>query len=176
MPTSLIVTIIASDRPGLVSAISDIAAAHGANWAESLMSHIAGQFAGILHLQAPPENRERLMAALDALNAQGFNLQIVAASDGSERAEARRLQLDLVGQDRPGIVREISAALAALGVSIEKLATRIESGAMSGECMFEAHAQLRVPLRVADDALRSALEAIANEMMVDLALVNTADR
>ena len=45
---------------------------------------------------------------------------VIAESRGAERsADARLLELELVGQDRPGIVRDISGALAEAGISIE---------------------------------------------------------
>ena len=43
------------------------------------------------------------------------------------------LALELIGPDRPGIVREVSPALAERGVGIEELATEVVSGSWSGE-------------------------------------------
>jgi len=170
MITSLVVTIVGPDRPGLVSAISDKAAEFGANWADSLMANLAGQFAGILHLQVPSRNADMLVAALKALESPTMHLGIARGGLPAPIANCRRIKLDLVGQDRPGIIHAISNALAAAGVSIEKLQTRIASGAMSGEQMFNMHASLQVPLTLSDDQLRAALEGIANEMMADISL------
>lgn len=166
--TSLVVTIIGPDRPGLVSAVSDQAAEFGANWADSLMANLAGQFAGILHLQVPAAQAEALMAALRALESPGLRIT-VARGGAVAAAPAGRIALDLVGQDRPGIIRAIANQLAMRGVSIEKLQTRIESGAMSGEQMFRMNALLRVPASLDEHELRRALESLANELMVDLA-------
>jgi glycine cleavage system regulatory protein len=81
------------------------------------------------------------------------------------------LSLDLVGQDRPGIVKEISHALAERGVNLEELETECESAPMSGEILFKAHATLRAPADVDLDTLQSDLEAIAQDLMVELSLV-----
>jgi len=83
-------------------------------------------------------------------------------------AKMRRLNLELVGQDRPGIVRDISGALAQRGVSIEELVTDCVSGSMSGETLFRARAQLQVPAQVQTLELRRALENLANDLMVDV--------
>jgi glycine cleavage system regulatory protein len=80
------------------------------------------------------------------------------------------LKLELVGNDRPGIVRDISRVLAGCGVSIVELDTEIVSGAMSGGDLFQARALLQVPAALATDELRQMLEALANELMVDVAL------
>ena len=176
MITSLVVTIVGPDRPGLVSAISDKAAEFGANWTDSLMANLAGQFAGILLLQVPSRNADMLVAALESL--RSATMHIAVARGGALPAQAkptRRIKLDLIGQDRPGIIHSISSELAKHGVSIEKLQTRIASGAMSGEQMFHMNAALAVPTTLTEDALRAALESLANELMVDISLDDPRD-
>ena len=128
MTTSLVFTVIGPDRPGLVKAISDKVTEHDANWLESRMANLAGQFAGIVRVAVPAAKADALIAALREFEAQG--LVIVASKALSQATEApkRLLSLDLVGQDRPGIVREISQVLAQHGVSIEELITDCESG------------------------------------------------
>ncbi len=174
MTTSIIVTIIGPDRPGLVSAISDKAAEFDANWADSLMANLAGQFAGIVHLQAPDQNSEALMTALRKLASPGMQIIVAAGGSITGNVNTRRLKLNLLGQDRPGIIRRISNQLAQRGISIDKLQTQIVSGAMSGEQMFQMHAQLTVPENLDDDELRRGLEGLANELMVDLELDDSA--
>lgn len=173
MQTSLVLTVIGPDRPGLVESLARTVAAHGGNWTESRMAELAGQFAGILRVVLPAAQVDALATALQALEADGLRVQI-ARSQAAGAAAARQLTLDLVGQDRPGIVREIAAALARLGVSIDELHTRVASASMSGETLFEAHARLAVPATLGLADLRGALEALANEMMVDLTLDDVA--
>ena len=175
MMTSLVITVIGPDRPGLVSAVSDKAAEFGANWADSLMANLAGQFAGIVHLQVPAKNAEALMVALRNLESPGMRIAVAKGVDTSGAAPTRRIKLDLVGQDRPGIIRSISNQLAQRGISIEKLKTEISSGAMSGEQMFQMNALLVAPASLDDDDLRNGLEGLANELMVDIALDDSND-
>lgn len=174
MMQSIVVTLIGPDRPGLVSAISDKAAEFGANWADSVMANFAGQFAGIVHLQVPSRNADFLITALRALESPTMRLLVARGAEGvgssTSAAGFRRLNLALVGQDRPGIIKSISATLSQLGVSIHDMQTEIQSGAMSGEQMFRLNAALQVPTTVDEDALRTALESLENELMVDIAL------
>ena len=170
MPASLILTIVGPDRPGLVNLISDRVTAHGGNWLESRMANLAGQFAGIVHLHVPQASVEALIVAFQELEAQGLRIVVTRGTDGASGAPGRRMKLELIGQDRPGIVRDISQALASRGVSIEELVTDCVSGSMSGESLVRASAQLRVPAHVGTAQLRGALEAIANDLMVDLTL------
>ena len=172
MKTSLVLTLIGPDRPGLVSAVSARASQCGANWMESRMAHLAGQFAGVVRLEVDAAGLETLEAALRGLEAEGLR---VAIARGGPRpaAEARRVCLDLVGHDRPGIVRDISTVLARHGVSIEALETACESASMSGEPLFRARAELSVPAAAELAGIRADLEALANELMVDLAIDET---
>jgi glycine cleavage system regulatory protein len=169
LPSSLILTIIGADRPGLVEALSETVAAHGANWVESRMSHLAGQFAGLLRVTVEQNRVDPLAEALRSLSAEGLDV-IVATSEQLEVREFRSLSLELLGQDRPGIVRDISRALAERRVNVEDLETRCTSAPMSGEVLFTASARLRIPLDTATEELREALEKIGHELMVDVTL------
>lgn len=173
MLDSLVVTVVGPDRPGLVSRISECGQAHGASWEDSWMASLAGQFAGIVHFVVPADRRAALTEALQALQSSGLSVVVVAGTATAPPA-GRRLKLELVGQDRPGIVRDISRALADLGVSIEELETELSSAAMSGEHLFNAKAVLIVPPEVRTAQLRTVLEALANELMVDVSLAESA--
>ena len=165
MIASLVVTVIGPDRPGIVSKLSAQAQRFGANWAGSRMASLAGQFAGLVHFEVPAENAEALAAALRDLESSDLR------GEGAPVPAGRRAdKLELVGHDRPGIVRDLSGSLAERGVSIEELHTEIVSGAMSAEHLFKVKALLLVPKSVSNDELRRGLEALANEMMVDIAL------
>jgi glycine cleavage system regulatory protein len=169
---TLVLTVIGNDTSGLVDALADPIARHGGSWDRSHMARLAGQFAGIVVVSVPDDNVTALQASLDGLNAQGLlDVQVAIASSSTEDVPTENvLRLELIGQDRPGIISEISAALATRNVSILELETNPSSAPMSGEPLFEAKATLRVPNELPLDQLRETLEDIANELMVDLDL------
>jgi glycine cleavage system regulatory protein len=168
MNTSLVITVIGPDRPGLVSRLSDVAQRFGANWEDSRMASLAGQFAGMVHFDVPRDKADALAGAFRELEAEGLQILVAKSASAAAGAAARRVRLELVGHDRPGIVRDLSAALAKLGVSIDELHTQVASAAMSGDDLFKVKALLAVPPPVTNAAMQQALEALANEMMVDL--------
>jgi glycine cleavage system regulatory protein len=174
MNTFLVLTILGPDRPGLVESIARLVAEHGGNWIESRMAHLAGQFAGILRVEVPADRAEALSAAIRELSAAG--LESVVHADRTptpvttDAEKAPTIHLDLVGQDRPGIVREISRVLSSHGVNVEELNTACMSAALSGQSLFKCTADLRLPPGLATERLRSALEAVAADLMVDLTL------
>lgn len=169
MKTSLVLTLIGRDRPGLVSAVAACASAAGANWLESRLTQLAGQFAGVVRLEVNEGDAPRLEVALRGLEAEGLHFVIERGEIGG--VDSRRMtRLELVGHDRPGIVRDVSAVLARHGISIDELETACESAPMSSEQLFRANALIEVPATVSLDRVRDDLEALANELMVDLSL------
>ena len=170
METSLVFTVIGPDRPGLVELWSKTVAEHGGNWLESRMASLSGQFAGVARVSVPDSRAEPLKAALLGLETQGLRVMVEGATEAPPRASYRKLKLELVGQDRPGIVREVSSVLRKRGVNISELVTNFESAAMSGEALFKATTELELPQGLATSQLREDLEALANDIMVDIEL------
>lgn len=174
--TKLVLTAIGDDRPGLVSALSAAVAGRGGNWLESQMAQLAGKFAGIVLVDVPSGAVDALRGDLDALGAGGLlAVAVTPAGDGEVGPSApgdpgTPLMLHLIGHDQPGIVREVSEALATHDVTIDELRTSVSDAPMAGGLLFRADAIVRVPDSVGEDAVRAALEAIAAHLMVDLEL------
>lgn len=177
MPASLVITVIGPDRPGLVESISRTVNQHGGNWTRSRMAHLGGQFAGMLQVHLPEEkDADSLKAALESLADDRLQVVIARESQGVSTPGAGEvhLKLDLVGQDRTGIVAEISRILTGHGINVEELSTECESAPWSGEVLFKTQASLTAPASADLDALRDDLEAIAHDLMVEISLVRPA--
>jgi glycine cleavage system regulatory protein len=172
--TSLVLTVLGVDRPGLVESIARVVADHGGNWIESRMAHLAGHFAGILRVEIDATKSDALAAALRALGDSGLESLVHPDVSPPQAGRPPLVHLELVGQDRPGIVREISRVLAAHSVNVEELQTECVPGAESGVSLFRAHAKLRLPAGVTEASLRTALESVAADLMVDLELESEA--
>ncbi len=174
MSTSLVLTMIGTDQPGLVESLSKTISDHRGSWMEARMARLAGKFAGILRVDVPESRANALTAALLAEHSQGISIIVEIAPSEESAAAYRSLSLDLIGQDRPGIVREVSQALARAKANIDELETEVVDASMSGETLFQASVKLRVPLSEPIEALRAVLEALADELMVDISLDETA--
>jgi glycine cleavage system regulatory protein len=168
----VVVTLIGPDRPGLVEAVAAVIAAHGGNWLESRMTHLAGKFAGILRAELPAEKVPDALRALMALEARGLRIvtETSARPEEAPSVAPLRMRLELLGVDRPGIVREVSLLLANNGVNVEELVTNRVSAPMSGEMLFEARASVTVPSTTDVTSLRRALERTASDLMIDVKL------
>ena len=166
----LVLTLIGPDRPGLVDAMAERVAAHGGNWLESRMAHLAGQFAGILRVEVPEDRVAELQSSLAELESQGVRVVAQGGATGESGAE-RTMELSLVGQDHPGIVRKVAQVLLRHGVNIEELTSDRTSAPMTGGRLFSAKARLNVPETAEAEDLRRELERIADDLMVELTLV-----
>jgi glycine cleavage system regulatory protein len=170
MTTAMVFTFIGADKPGLVQKLAQTVGSHGGNWLESRMSELAGQFAGIVQVSVNPAQLPALRTALLALS--GDELTVIVASDSrTGNSDAyRHLRLSIIGNDRPGIVREVASALAARHINVREMDTSITSAPMSGDPLFEAVAEIQVPKTLDLDELNEQLDAIADALTVEIDL------
>lgn len=167
MQIPLVMTIVSPDRTGLVESIARVVADHGGNWLESRMCRLGGEFAGILRVEVPEKKKSALLAALQQLQSGGLQI-VVRDTEVPSVPAGRQTTLEIVGADRPGIVREITSALARAGVNVEEFASEISSAPMSGETLFKAEARLHLPAQCDLAALKADLEKIAADLLVDV--------
>jgi glycine cleavage system regulatory protein len=173
MLATLVMTVIGGDRPGLVQMVAARVADHGGNWLESRMCRLGGQFAGILRVEVAKERRDELVNALRTLEVDGLRVIIHAeggAAGDRTGKDGSLAMIEIVGQDRPGILRSVSGVFASHGVNVEELASERVSAPMGGGTLFQARATVFVPAKVKLGALRADLEKIAADLMVDLKL------
>ncbi len=174
----LVLTVIGDDRPGLVRALAEVVASHDGNWERSQLSELAGKFAGIVVVDVPHARADDLARALRDLDGMLDVTAYPSVADGSDlpkdaQDEAhgqRRLVIDLLGNDRPGIVREVSAVLADHDLSIETITTGTREAPMAGGLLFDAHVVVDVPAGADTTRLRADLERLATELLVDIAV------
>lgn len=171
MQETLVLTVIGPDRPGIVEALSKAIEGNEGNWLASRMCNLGGQFAGILSLEVPSERKEAFLGALKALSKEGLEAVAHEGLSAAEDAPCTRLAtLEVVGHDRPGIVRRISRALSVMGFNVEELTSERSSAPMSGEMIFTANIKICVPEDGDMDALSKEIEAIESDLMVDVIL------
>lgn len=167
---TLILSVVGSDRPGLTQALADAVLSAGGNWLESQLSRLGGLYVGSVLVELAPDRVEALRAAVRAVDAQGLEVRIAPAIEGPAPAGGDAVSFSLVGQDRPGIVRQVTAALSALGVNIETFETRISAEPHSGAALFNMQARLRLPPGLEAEGVQATLEDISGEIMVDISL------
>ena len=174
MSIPLVITLVGADRTGLVESVARVVAEHDGNWLESRMCRLGGEFAGILRVEIPAEKKSALLAALHKIS--GLNVVIQPTQSAAVATSGRQTKLEIVGSDRPGIVREITSALARANVNVEEFFSELVSAPMSGETLFKASARLQLPEHCDLAALKRDLEKIAADLLVDVSFAELSGK
>jgi glycine cleavage system regulatory protein len=168
MQASLVITVLGPDRPGLVGSLSKTLNKFQGSWSESRMSQLAGKFAGILLVSLSVDQIDELTAALNQLQSQSLKIQIERVNEDEVKTPEKIINIELLGQDRPGIIHDITQQLATLNVNIEELESNIKEASMSGEILFSAELKLGLPAGVTAEAVQETLEEMSDQFMVDV--------
>ncbi len=168
MASSLVLTICAHDRPGVMKLISEVIAEHDGNWLESRMARLGGQFAGIVRIECSADKLDELSESLRSLSREGIAVQIHAQGDLSNYPYTRCLKLEVFGNDRPGIVSQLTQAVSSVGANIEELNTTIESAPMAGHPIFRAIGTVCVPDSTDEQELIDAVEDLSDDLNVEI--------
>jgi len=164
---SLIISFMADDRPGLVETLSSIVSEQQGNWLASRMSHLAGKFAGIVQVQVADQHADALSNNVQALEKDGWTISLEKTEPQAQAPQACA-KLSIVGNDRPGIVKEVSQALAKLHVNVLELNTQFESAAMTAEALFKTQAEISLPQGLELIEVSDELENLSNDLMVEI--------
>ena len=168
MNKTLVITVLATDRPGIVNTLSEALVTHEANWVDSRMANLADKFAGLVQITVPPAQLDALKNTLQSLHDADNQLHILMEEAiDADVAISSELTLELVGADRPGIIDDITTALATLNVNIKELKTEQREASMSSEILFWANLQLGLPEGIGNDDVQDALEELQDQLMVD---------
>ena len=164
----LVLTVVGDDRAGLVNALAQKVSEAGANWEQSELAELAGAFAGIVLVRVDDARVDEFVASLQPL--EGMLKVAVHAGTTAATPAPRTLHITVLGNDRPGIVRDVTATIAAHALSIDAFRSRTLDAPMAGGILFEAPVEVSIPEGADAAVIRRALEALAGEIQVDLSV------
>lgn len=161
----LVLTVIGKDKAGLVEQLAKVINEHHGNWMASNLSHLAGYFAGIVQIEVAETDVTALTHALEQLSDLDVKIQ---QGEQTELDETQQIRFVITGNDRPGIVRELSSILNYKGVNIVTFESNKQSAPNWGVPLFHAETTVQLPAGLHRDDVVHALEAIATDIIVDL--------
>ena len=170
MQKTLVITFIANDRPGLADTLSSLINQHQGNWLESKLAQMAGKFTGIIEISIHSDQINALQSALKGLSEQGISVLVESVDDILNSSNKRTGCVNILGLDRTGIVKEITQALAAEHINVERFYSKVEAAPMSGEPLFKAEIDISLPSATDIDKLDDTLENIAQRLDIDYQL------
>jgi glycine cleavage system regulatory protein len=170
MKTYLVVTIACPDRPGIVEKITEVIEGFSANWEESRMSRLGGDFAGIVRISVSQEKAEPLATALQALTDEEMTVTVKTTRPVEAEAQPRYslYELRLTGADHEGIVHQVAGYLAERGINVENMETEVVHAPISATPLFHMEAQIKVPAELPLAELNANLRRIGDQLGVDV--------
>lgn len=174
MDKHLILSVLSDDRPGVIKRIAERVANQQGNWLESRLTQLAGKFAGVIRIRVAEERVNDLRSAMNALADQGIRVMVEELQTMAQLEQGRTATFSAVGPDRAGIVLEITQALTQYNINIADLNTNCSSMPYSGDPLFEAEGLLHVPTGTDLEQLIGQLDAIADDLGIDIILEEAA--
>lgn len=163
--TTLAVTVLGHDRPGIIARTTSALAGLGLNLEDSTMTLLRGHFAFML-ICSGQASRADVAAALQPLTDDGsldVSVREVHPEPEVQRT-GRAYQLVVHGGDRPGIVSALTGVLAGVGGNVTDLSTRL-----AGE-LYVVIAEVDVPPEADVEQVRAELAGVAASLGVDASL------
>ena len=166
----LVLTFVGDDRPGLVNAVSEKIAALRRDLARKPLGPARRQIRGRGARQRPrAERRSARTGAARTRDRRAYAHHRARRARRRGAAAARSVTLDILGNERPGIVRDVTQALNGARRQHRGIRERPRKRAPSpgSRCSAPTRGCAR-PQTLSLDELRRALERLAGEIMVDL--------
>lgn len=161
------VSAIGRDRPGIVAAIADGLLGLDGNVEDSRMTNLGGHFTVMLVVSVPEGVESQQVEAALAYSCEGLGLDALSVNELSPAGAAATPDhvLTVYGSDHPGIVHSISSELAAAGVNITDLQTRLAGS--EDEPLYVMMLELELgatPAPEVEERLRGVAEQAAVEV------------
>jgi glycine cleavage system transcriptional repressor len=165
------VSVVGKDRTGIVAGIAEVLFRLGCNIADSSCTMLAGEFAMILIVSHPrPFSKSRLHDELKpACEALGMSLAVrTLHADETTRQEAdgEICMISVYGADQPGIVFRVTRELAAQGVNIMDLNTKLIGTAE--EPVYVMMLEAAIPEGQTPEGLEALLGDLKKELNVEI--------
>lgn len=170
-----ILTAVGRDRPGIVADLAEMVFDLGCNLEDSSMVNLASEFATMVLISGQGDDLpERLHLVCKHLEYEkGMTIFIKPVGEGAAPAsppESRAYRIRAMGEDKAGIVARTARAVARAGGNILQLSSHVRRAASTGTALYEMEMQCDLPAKADVKALEKALDAIENDLHVDITL------
>ncbi|HEX2057389.1 MAG TPA: ACT domain-containing protein [Actinomycetota bacterium] len=166
MPDPIAVTVIGTDRPGIVAAVTKALYDAGCNLEDVTSTILRGHFSMVMVVRAPAGVDAESVE--DALGPAAQEMDLVVAARPVEEAgdvEDSTHVVSVYGSDRPGIVFRVADALARAGANVTDLTSRVIGS--PDEPVYALMLEVAAP---APDEVGAALDRLRGEIGVEVSI------
>jgi glycine cleavage system regulatory protein len=162
---AMVLTLIGKDKPGLVDAIAKCILDADGNWLKSSFCQLSGQFAGFIEVMLPQEKQNELVQACHQL--AHLHIALLPSNEHESLLDAKAVIL-VTGNDRRGIVSDITSTLKTFDINIIEMTTQCESAPNWGNPLFTAKIIVSISPKMDLDNIKLAIEDITDDLMVEI--------
>ncbi|MCS6947062.1 MAG: hypothetical protein NZM12_05555 [Steroidobacteraceae bacterium] len=171
MKQHLAVSVIGSDRTGMVHELTRAISDCGGSISESRMAALGGEFAMMMLVSGNWHSLAKLETELTRVaEQQGLALHLRRTEPKSPRSDYLPYSIDAVCLDQTGIVAALSGFCAARGIDIADVVTRTYPAAHTGAQMFAVQMVINVPAKLHLSQLREEFLDFCDSLNLDAIL------
>ncbi|MFB3081860.1 MAG: glycine cleavage system protein R [Gammaproteobacteria bacterium] len=146
MAQLIVLSVIGTDRTGIVQEITKVILDCGGNIEESRMAALGAEFAMLLLVSGNWHTLTKLESGLDKLTEDGsLTINLKKTGEPASRKECMPYGVDVVCLDHPGVVFGLADFFAARDIEIAELSTRQYAAAHTGAPMFSVQMNINIP-------------------------------
>lgn len=167
----VVLSVIGTDRAGVVNDLSKVILECGGNIEESRMTALGTEFAMLLLVSGNWATVGKLEKALNKL-AKDKPLTVSLRKTNERVNDEDRMPygVDIVSLDQPGIVFNLSSFFARHNIEISDLSTRRYAAAHTGSQMFSVQMTVDVPASLSISQLRDEFIELCDQLNLDAIL------
>jgi glycine cleavage system transcriptional repressor len=167
----LVITVLGTDRPGIVAAVSRVLFQNGCNIKDVSQTILQTEFAGIFIISVDDGVEETRLERIlkEALEPGGLAVYLKKMRPSHERLEeGEPFVITTTGPDRLGLVAGITEVLAGRGINIVNLRAVFRGGKDPAKNMMIY--EVEIPRSLDRRAVRDALSERAAELGLDISI------
>lgn len=174
MKSWLVVTVVGSDRPGIVAGLSKVLYKNNCNIEELRSTILKRQFVMILIATSPSKNIANQLknAYLKEESLQGIEIQVKEVSPQKLRPHkqppSQPFIITVIGEDRPGLVFGVTEIIAKHGINITNFDAKVTR--MRGKKEYVQIYEVAVPESIDIKSLKKELSLRGKKLKVDIDL------
>jgi glycine cleavage system transcriptional repressor len=171
MTQLIVLSVIGTDRPGVVDEITKVILECGGNIDESRMTALGNEFAMLLLVSGNWHTLNKLEASLDKLTASNdLTVTVKKTQTRSDTEECMPYGIDIVCLDETGNVFNLANFFAARKIEISELVTRRYAAAHTGAPMLSLQMTISLPGSVHISRLRDEFMEFCDQLNLDALL------
>jgi len=168
--TWFMLTMIGKDKPGMVAAISGALAEHGVTLGETSMLRLGGNFTVMMMVSGSADEQALRESLAPILESQGMCLHIDPIEGGLHKHVIPNVHVTVSGADRPGIVSQVTAVLAEMGINILDLESDVAGTEDKPIYIMQISAVTTLDIEAIEAALSSVRET---DVSVNVSAIET---